>query len=379
MPARDAADVSWPLLLLVAGVTSSAVGGLWDISWHMTIGRDAFWTPAHVAIYLGGATGGLAGAWLALRMTFLAGEAERSGAIALLGCRAPLGAWIAIWGALVMLASGPFDNWWHNAYGLDVKIISPPHVVLFAGSFSIRLGVWLMLLREQNRAARPGLAAWLFCYIGAVMIMDTAVLHLTEFWPHRQHSEAFFFGIAVEFPCLLVLISRASKLRWGATLAAAGYMLFVGAMIWILPRFAASPRLGPIYHPVSHMRGAALSAVADRPGGGGRPPAAFAFRLRPQLPRDLLAAAAVGAVFIGLFLPVQWSFASFYISPASANAFFGGDRIWAYTFNRPEDLHRFWSDENGWALGSVLPALAAASVSALVGSWLGRLLAQVRR
>jgi hypothetical protein len=378
-PERDAGDVPWPLLLLVAGVTSSAVGGLWDISWHMTIGRDTFWTPAHIAIYLGGTTGGLAGAWLALRMTFLSGEAGRSDGIGLFGCRAPLGAWIAMWGALAMLASGPFDNWWHNAYGLDVKIISPPHVVLFTGSFSIRLGVWLMLLREQNRAARPGLAAWLFCYIGAVMIMDTAVLHLTEFWPHRQHSQAFFFGTALEFPCLLVLISRASKLRWGATLAAAGYMLFVAAVIWILPLFAATPRLGPIYNPVTHMRAPPfplwliVPAVAvdllqhSRLGSG-----------RGWL-RELLLAAAVGAVFLGLYLPVQWSFASFYISPASANAFFGGDRIWAYTFNRPEDLHRFWTDENGWAAGSVLPALATASVSALVGSWLGRLMARVRR
>jgi len=34
-----------------------------------------------------------------------------------------------------MLASAPFDDWWHNAYGLDVRIISPPHMVLAAGFF----------------------------------------------------------------------------------------------------------------------------------------------------------------------------------------------------------------------------------------------------
>ncbi len=28
-----------------------------------------------------------------------------------------------------MITSAPFDDWWHNAYGLDVKILSPPHVV----------------------------------------------------------------------------------------------------------------------------------------------------------------------------------------------------------------------------------------------------------
>ena len=32
-----------------------------------------------------------------------------------------------------MLTSAPFDNWWHNAYGLDVKIVSPPHTLLILG------------------------------------------------------------------------------------------------------------------------------------------------------------------------------------------------------------------------------------------------------
>ena len=190
----------WPILVVVAAITSSTVGGIWDISWHMTIGRDTFWTPAHIAIYLGGTVGGLAGGWMALQMSFFASEEERAGGISLFSFRAPLGAWIAIWGALAMITAGPFDNWWHNAYGLDVKIISPPHVVLFLGSFAIHLGVWLMLLREQNRAARPGLAAWLFCYLGAIMIVETGTIHMTEFWPHRQHGAAFFVRTARGFP-----------------------------------------------------------------------------------------------------------------------------------------------------------------------------------
>ena len=49
------------------------------------------------------------------------------------GLRGPLGAFICAWGGVAMLASAPFDDWWHNAYGLDVQIISPPHMVLAAG------------------------------------------------------------------------------------------------------------------------------------------------------------------------------------------------------------------------------------------------------
>ena len=51
-----------------------------------------------------------------------------------------------------MLVSAPFDDWWHNAYGLDVKIISPPHMILAAGFFGIELGTVMLLLAFMNRA-----------------------------------------------------------------------------------------------------------------------------------------------------------------------------------------------------------------------------------
>src|SRR5881628_2110816 len=46
--------------ITLVAATSTVVGVIWDISWHRSIGRDTFWTPAHLAIYLGGA---LAGGW----------------------------------------------------------------------------------------------------------------------------------------------------------------------------------------------------------------------------------------------------------------------------------------------------------------------------
>ena len=132
--------------------TSIIVGGMWDISWHRSIGRDSFWTPAHMAIYLGGIVAGLTCGWLVLRTTF-AGDAQARGAgVSFWGFRGPLGAWVCIWGAFAMLVSAPFDDWWHNAYGLDVEILSPPHLVLSAGIFGIGLGAMLMALAHQNNA-----------------------------------------------------------------------------------------------------------------------------------------------------------------------------------------------------------------------------------
>ena len=54
-----------------------------------------------------------------------------------------------------MIASAPFDDWWHNAYGLDVKIISPPHMVLAAGMIGIQLGTMLLAVSWANRLPTP--------------------------------------------------------------------------------------------------------------------------------------------------------------------------------------------------------------------------------
>src|SRR5262249_40577902 len=49
--------------------------------------------------------------------------------------------------------SAPFDNWWHNAYGLDVKILRPPHVVLTLGIVAVAAGGVMLVLATQNRAS----------------------------------------------------------------------------------------------------------------------------------------------------------------------------------------------------------------------------------
>src|SRR6476659_9705116 len=71
----------WPSVLMAAAMTSIAIGVIWDISWHETIGRDTFWTPAHIAIYLGGVLGGCVGGWLAIKHTFFSGPVDRDASV----------------------------------------------------------------------------------------------------------------------------------------------------------------------------------------------------------------------------------------------------------------------------------------------------------
>src|SRR6266542_1278620 len=149
--------IPWYLRCSALAVTSAYIGGYWDISWHRSIGRDTFWSAPHMAIYACGVLAAISSAYL----IFSASRGPlRDSSVRIWGLSGPLGAFISAWGGFAMLVSAPFDNWWHNAYGLDVKIISPPHMVLATGFFGIEFGTVMLLLAFMNRAQpqlRPSL------------------------------------------------------------------------------------------------------------------------------------------------------------------------------------------------------------------------------
>lgn len=385
-PAVAPASVtSWVSRVVMFGATSIVLGVLWDISWHRTIGRDTFWTPAHLAIYLGGTLGGLTAAWLIFHATFRVPAAQHASYVRVLGCRGPLGAWVTAWGGLAMLTSAPFDNWWHDAYGLDVEILSPPHTVLALGMFAVVLGALLLVLREQNLAppGAPAPGRWLFVYGGAVLLAMVAVFLTEESWPNQQRNRAFYLASCATYPVYLLGVARASKFRWGATLMAAGYMLLNLAMLWALPLFPGQPKLGPIYNPIDHFVPLAFPMALVVPAFGldllrGRIGHGRGWR------RDWLLAILGGLAFTGLFLATQWHFAEFLIGPGGQNWFFGADRHWSYGERMGEWRHQFWSVTSpNWnppvTPKSLLISALLAIAACRVGLWLGNGMARVRR
>ena len=369
--------VPWHLLAVAFASTSIIVGSIWDISWHRSIGRDSFWTPAHMAIYLGGIVAGLSCGWQVLRTTFAGDARARAAGVSFWGFRGPLGAWVCIWGSFAMLVSAPFDDWWHNAYGLDVEILSPPHVVLAAGVFGIGVGAMLMTLAQQNNAPaadRP--LQRLFVYTGGLLILMLATL-LTEhiMLPNAQHAPAFFFASAAVFPFLLVAIARGASSRWGATGAAATYMGATLLMIWILQLFPAQPMLAPIMRHVDRMVppsfpillvAAALVvdyAINRLPAGAGR------------VRQWLIAVAAGVAAMVALGI-VQWFFAEFLLTEHARNFFFAGD-LWDYNSPPGAFQYEFWGRPLAVADAGWVALVAAAS--ALAGLWWGNWMARVRR
>src|SRR5204862_836190 len=104
----DAETLPRSVYVAVVGLACLPIGLLWDISHHSTIGRDTFWTPAHIIIQLGGIVPAFLFAAIALKTTFRGTQEERDASVSFWGFRAPLGVWVTVWGAIAMMTSAPF-------------------------------------------------------------------------------------------------------------------------------------------------------------------------------------------------------------------------------------------------------------------------------
>jgi hypothetical protein len=370
-------SISWYIWLSVAGVTSAMIGVHWDISWHRSIGRDTFWTPAHIAIQLCGVIAGITCGYLILWTTFTHSQL-RAASVNVLGFRGPLGAFICAWGGFTMITSAPFDDWWHNAYGLDVKILSPPHVVLAIGMVAVEIGALVLIAARMNRESGRSRRSleWLFLYVASMILVALLVLVL-EF-THRVflHTAICYRSICILTPIVLAIASRATGLRWAATIVSAIYTVFLLGLLWILPLFPAQPKLGPVLHEVTQFIPSGFPLLV----------------LIPALVLDLVwprvagwrkwkQALATGALFLVVLVAVEWPFGDFLQSPAARNALFGS---MYYDYNQSPQgyaaTYRFVPFEtasefrNGMAI-----ALGCSIVSMWLGMSAGDWLKRVRR
>src|SRR5215471_11774109 len=305
-----------------AGLTAAisiAVGIYWDISWHETIGRDTFWTPAHLLIQFGALLAGLAAMWAILRATFQPGSPARSSSVNVFGFRGPLGAFVFAWGALAMLTSAPFDNWWHGAYGLDVKIISPPHLLLALGIAGINWGAILLAVAAMNRAegARRSGLQFMVLVLGGLSLLQLMTVKLEYMNRVLLHSAISYLVISIGSLLILEALARATGHRWARTIVSGIYSLFVLLMMWVLPLFSAQPKLGPVYQNITHMVPLPFPILLIIP--------AFfldviwpVFKEAPKWQQAVFG----GVSFTAILIAVQWPFTTFLMSNAARNRFF---------------------------------------------------------
>jgi hypothetical protein len=370
------AQATWPLYAVLLASLGIVVGLIWDISWHRSIGRDTFWSPPHLLEQLSALVAGTSCGWLVLTTTFRGSAADHARSVRFWGFRGPLGAWLCIWGTLTMIASAPLDNWWHNAYGLDVKIMSPPHLVLSWGMVGIQAGAMLMALARQNRATPDESRRLGMLYAASAGILltmhATGVMEFAAF-PNDMHGATFYRVTSVLIPLILVATARPSRLRWPATTASAIYMVIVMVLIWVLPLFPATAKLAPIHNPVTRMIPPPFPLLFIVP--------AFAIDLllRRFRANDWLLSMAIGLAFVVLMLAAHWWWAEFLLSPAARNPFFGVDQ-WDYYLRVGEWRYQFWNTPDLPAfLRGMAIATASAIVSSRLGLWVGKGMQSVRR
>ena len=373
-------SLPWHCYVVIAGATSIILGVLWDISWHRTIGRDTFWTPAHMAIYLGGILGGATCGWLVLKHTFFQSANGNDTEVKLWGFKGPLGAWISIWGALAMLTSAPFDDWWHNAYGLDVEILSPPHIVLALGMWAIVMGALVMVLRYQNAGGSETshLGKGFFLYAAGILVAMDATVKIEMSFPNQQHSLLFYQVSSTGFPLYLLAFSRASGYRWAATTIAGVYMLIYAGMVWILPLFPGEPLLGPINNHIDHFVPLPFPLLLIAPAIAIDMLRRF-FSDENAPWKDWLRSVLYGLVFLSILIAVQWPFSEFMLSPAAENHFFGANQHWGYSEASESSRSRFWdavpfdlSDpdiRHGFGVALLL-SIGFSRIGLFIGSWL---------
>lgn len=372
-------SVPWYVWSAVLAVTSTTFGLYWDISWHMTIGRDTFWTPAHLAIQFGAVLTGLSCANLILHTTFVPDAHARDSSVRVWGFRGPLGAFISAWGGFVMLTSAPFDNWWHDSFGLDVKILSPPHVVLAVGIFTMGLGGLILITGRMNLAAREERASFngLVLYAGSLLLSLLMMLGYEYLDTTQMHTAIFYRVVGMIGPLVLIGIARVSRHRLAASIVAAYYTVLWASAVWIFPLFPAQAKLGPVFTPETHMLplnfpvlllapAVVVDLVLNR------------FRSHPKW----LQASVAGIGFLVTMLAVQWPFAYFLVSPLARNWIFGMN-YFPYMM-RPSEYHLAWEfvvyEKTRVAFWSGMSiAFIASVVSARLGLAWGDWMRQVRR
>lgn len=376
--AETTGGIPWYIWCATIAIISATIGGYWDISWHSSIGRDTFWTPAHMAIQLCGVLAGISFGYLILHTTFAKNSPLAPASVHIFGFRAPLGAFIASWGGIAMLTSAPFDNWWHDAYGIDVKIVSPPHILLIMGVYAVVIGTLVLLAGHMNRrvqAQSPVTAERrLILFINGIMLVLMMVLLMEATNRPFLHSPRALIAVALLPPIVLILSSRLTRYPFAATTVAAFYTLFRIGLILVLPLFPAEPKLGPVYQKVTHFIPPDFPLLFIVP--------AFLLDLFWQRAKSWSpwkSALVSSFIWISTYLAVEWPFASFLNTPASNNWFFGTGYLY-YALPPGSFVVRHVFYPSGTPLQFLFALLIAFAIATLTfrwgisrGEWLGKI------
>jgi hypothetical protein len=322
LPAWCAAGVGvlhWALL--VAGI-----GFMWDVAWHIDLGRDnTLFTPAHVMILLGigaiGAAGGIS--------IFMATLRGGSNMWHLGPVRIPRGAAALLALGIGATAGFPLDDIWHANYGVDVTMWGPTHLLMIGGASLAPIASWLLLAEAGRDAGHARIRRILWTASAGILLVGLSTFQL-EFDDGVPQWQALYQPVLIAMAATLGLVTARTVLGRGAAIRATltfiairtGFALIVG------------PGLGHVVPHFPMYIGIALCVEA-------------AFYLARN--RSLLTAAITAGGLSGTVgLASEWGFS----------------HVWGRMPWQPEMFSGIWA--------AVLAAVAAAVLGAALGGVLTR-------
>lgn len=206
LDSRTAVPVKLGWIVAPAGLLA-VFATYWDEAWHTDVGRDTAWAAPHLLLYGSVGLVGIGVAVWGLRV-LVALRSIRSTLT-----EVPLLA--ASLGALGALIASPIDATWHEAYGRDSVLFSPPHMLVVLASTALVFGV-LAGLPTQARALRATAGVLLFA--NAVAVVFEYEADVPQFTEILYLPLLLLTGLAAAW-----VVARAVPLRFPVTTVVIGY------------------------------------------------------------------------------------------------------------------------------------------------------------
>ncbi|GAB2838033.1 hypothetical protein GCM10022221_41780 [Actinocorallia aurea] len=221
-----------PSMVSLVSLLTALLGMYWDISLHITRGRDEgpLANIAHYPILIG-----LFGIFAAGVLALVLPLREKPGPAPLRITRdwyVPAGGALVAGAGFYALLGFPLDDVWHRIFGQDVTLWGPTHLMLIGGAGLSLVGM-MILEREGRAAGSPGNGV--IAYIRRGSMAGGLLVGLSVF------QAEFDFGVPqfrlVNQPFLIALaaggalvVARLWVGRGGALMAAAFYLLVRGGV-----------------------------------------------------------------------------------------------------------------------------------------------------
>lgn len=202
-------NIVLPTRITIGLLFTAITAGSWDIWWHITLGRETFWSYPHIVLY--------SSVIIAIVL----------GLFTWYKTKERIWGWIAFALLLVPL-SAPFDEAWHRFFDQEsagglLSILSPPHLSLVLGLLIGFILLLSLLKKDKDPYAQRIFGAMIFA-----SLMGLSLFVLTPFQPAGGEGLIGFWGagvIALALSSILLFAQRWLPGMGGMTLVILFFVL----------------------------------------------------------------------------------------------------------------------------------------------------------